>query len=49
MIQVPKTELEHYKIIDEKDSKYKQLILDKLIYINSNSNKIIKYANTVYN
>ena len=49
MIPVPITELEPYIVADEKDLKYKQLILGELRYINNNSNKIIKYAKTVYN
>ena len=49
MIPVPITELEPYMLSNETDSKYKELILGELRYINSNSNKIIKYAKTVYN
>lgn len=49
MIPVPITELEPYMISNETDSKYKDVILGELRYINSNSNKIIKYAKTVYN
>lgn len=49
MIPVPITELEPYMISNETDSKYRELILGELRYINNNSNKIIKYAKTVYN
>ena len=49
MIPVPITELEPYIIADEKDLKYKQVILGELKYINDNSNKIVKYAKIVYN
>ncbi len=49
MIPVPITELEPYMVSNETDSKYKELILGELRYINNNSNKIIKYAKTVYN
>ena len=48
MIPVPTTELEPYIVSNEKDSKYKELILGELRYIKSNSNKIVKYAKTVY-
>lgn len=33
----------------ENDLKYKEVILGELRYINNNSNKIVKYAKTVYN
>ena len=33
---------------NEKDFKYKEVILGELRYINKNSNKIVKYAKTVY-
>ena len=49
MIPVPITELEPYILADEKDPKYKQVILGELRYIDSNSDKIIKYAKIVYN
>ena len=49
MIPVPITELEPYMISGETDLKYKEVILGELRYINNNSNKIIKYAKTVYN
>lgn len=48
MIPVPITELQPYLISDEKDLKYKELILGELRYINNNSDKIIKNANVVY-
>ena len=48
MIPVPITELEPYIISNEKDFKYKEVILGELRYINKNSNKIVKYAKTVY-
>lgn len=49
MIPVPITELEPYIISNESDLKYKEVILGELRYINNNSNKIVKYAKTVYN
>lgn len=49
MIPVPITELEPYMLSSEKDLKYKEVILGELRYINNNSNKIVKYAKTVYN
>ncbi len=49
MIPVPITELEPYMVSNETDSKYKEVILGELRYINNNSSKIIKYAKTVYN
>ncbi|MBP3501973.1 MAG: type III toxin-antitoxin system ToxN/AbiQ family toxin [Clostridia bacterium] len=49
MIPVPITELEPYILSDEKDLKYKQVILGELRYINNNSDKIVKYAKIVYN
>ena len=48
MIPVPITELEPYIISNEKVFKYKEVILGELRYINKNSNKIVKYAKTVY-
>lgn len=48
MIPVPITELEPYILAEEKDLKYKELILGELRYIHDNTNKIIKYAKTVY-
>lgn len=49
MIPVPITELEPYILAEEKDLKYKQVILGELRYINSNSDKIVKCAKIVYN
>jgi len=49
MIPVPITELEPYMISNEIDSKYKEVILGELRYINNNSTKIVKYAKIVYN
>lgn len=49
MIPVPITELEPYILFNEDDLKYKEVILGELRYINDNSNKIVKYAKTVYN
>ena len=49
MIPVPITELEPYSTANETDMKYKDLIMGELRYINSNKNKIIKYAKVVYN
>ena len=44
MIPVPITELEPYIISNEKDLKYKNVILSEIRYINKNSDKIIKNA-----
>lgn len=49
MIPVPITELEPYFISNENDLKYKEVILGELRYINNNTDKIMKYAKTVYN
>ena len=49
MIPVPITELEPYSVSNETDLKYRDVILGELRFINSNSNKIIKYAKIVYN
>lgn len=49
MIPVPITELEPYILSSESDLKYKDVILGELRYINKNTQKIIKYAKTVYN
>lgn len=49
MIPVLITELEPYMVSNETDLKYKEVILGELRYINNNSNRIIKYAKTVYN
>ena len=49
MIPVPIIELEPYIVSNENDSKYKEVILGELRYINNNSEKIVKYAKTVYN
>ena len=49
MIPVPITELEPYITLNETDSKYKEVILGELRFINNNTSKIIKYAKTVYN
>lgn len=49
MIPVPITELKPYMISNETDLKYKEVILGELRYINNNTNKIVKYAKTVYN
>lgn len=49
MIPVPITELEPYSVSNEIDLKYRDVILGELRFINSNSNKIIKYAKIVYN
>lgn len=49
MIPVPITELEPYSIADEKDLKYRDVIIGELRYINKNTEKIIKNAQIVYN
>ena len=49
MIPVPITELEPYVLANEKDLKYKDVILGELKYINNNSEKIVKSAKIVYN
>lgn len=48
MIPVPITELDPYVVSEEKDQKYKEVVLGELRYINNNSNKIIKYTKIVY-
>ena len=48
MIPVPITELDPYVVSEEKDQKYKEVVLGELRYINNNSNKITKYAKIVY-
>ena len=48
MIPVPITELDPYVVSEEKDQKYKEVVLGELWYINNNSNKIIKYTKIVY-
>lgn len=48
MIPVPDSELELYDINNESDSKYKDLIQKKLIFIRKNKKKIIKNAEIVY-
>lgn len=49
MIPVPISELEPYILADEKDLKYKELILAELRFINNNTKKITEYAKIVYN
>lgn len=49
MIPVPITELEPYIVANEKDSKYKQVILSEVRFITKNTDKIVKFANIVYN
>ena len=49
MIPVPITELEPYITNDEKDLKYREVVLSELRYINNNKDKIIKNARIVYN
>ena len=48
MIPVPITELEPYILSNEKDLKYKDVILGELKFINNNSDKIVKNAKIVY-
>ncbi len=48
MIPVPITELEPYILSNEKDLKYKDVILGELKFINSNSDRIVKNAKIVY-
>lgn len=48
-LPVPITELEPYILSNEKDLKYREVIMGELKYINNNSNKIVKYAKVVYN
>lgn len=49
MIPVPISQLNPYILSNEKDLKYRELVIAELRFINNNSNKIIKYAQTVYN
>ena len=48
MIPVPIEELEPYQIHNEKDAKYRELIIAEIRYINEITNKIIKNAKLVY-
>ena len=48
MIPVRITELEPYVISNERNKKYKEVILGELRYINNNSEKIMKNAEIVY-
>ena len=48
MIPVPIIELEPYVISNERNKKYKEVILGELRYINNNSEKIMKNAEIVY-
>ena len=48
MVPVPITELEPYIVEEEKDLKYREVILGEIRYINRNSNTIIKNAKLVY-
>ena len=48
MIPVPDSEIELYDIDGEKDQSYKDLILEELIYIRKNEDKIIKNAKILY-
>lgn len=49
MIPVPITELQPYIISEEKNLKYRQVILSELRFINKNADKISKYAKIIYN
>lgn len=49
MIPVPITELEPYIVANEKDLKYKEVILGELKFIRSNSERILKNARLIYN
>lgn len=42
MIPVPITELEPYIIAEEKDEKYRQIIIGELRYISKNTDRIVK-------
>jgi len=48
MIPVPISELEPYIVSEEKDLKYRELVLGELRFINNNYNKIMKFAKIVY-
>lgn len=48
MIPVPITEIKQYKIEQEKDLNYKNLILAELKFIKKNEKMIIKNANILY-
>lgn len=48
MIPVPYEELKPYNTADEKDLKYREVILGELRFIQKNTEKIIKYAKIVY-
>lgn len=48
MIPVPESELELYNVENERDSAYKDLIQNELIFIRRNQNKIISNARLLY-
>ena len=48
MIPVPITEIQQYKIEEEKDINYKNLILAEIRYIKKNENMIRKNAQILY-
>lgn len=48
MIPVPYEELKPYNTADEKDLKYREVILGELRFIQKNTEKIIKCAQIVY-
>ncbi|WP_408070152.1 type III toxin-antitoxin system ToxN/AbiQ family toxin [Butyrivibrio sp. JL13D10] len=48
MIPVPDSEIELYDVEGEKDQAYKDLVLEELIYIRKNEDKIIKNARILY-
>lgn len=49
MIPVPKSELELYKVEDEEDKKYKEVIDSELVFIRKNAKMIRSRALTMYN
>lgn len=48
MIPAPMSQLTLYDINNEEDEKYKDLIINEMIFIRKNQDKIINYANTLY-
>lgn len=49
MIPVPKSELVPYKINDEKDIHYKNLVMKEYMFIKENESRILKNARVLYN
>ena len=48
MIPVPESELELYDLKNERDSTYKDLVQNEIIYIRKNQDKIMSNAKVIY-